>query len=120
LDGKSAKIDIYSDPRDANPEFKNCKDNTDIICKDFVDAVEKDIYGWQWECPNGEKCKYRHALPKNYILNRDKLPELLLPGEDDDGKTIEEIIEEERAALPSEGLTPVTLETFLAWKKKKE
>ena len=31
--------------------------------------------------------------------------------------TLEEKIEEERAALPSEGLTPVTLETFNKWKE---
>ena len=36
------------------------------------------------------------------------------------GKTLEEIIEEERAALPSEGLTPVTKESFLAWKEKRK
>jgi len=34
-------------------------------------------------------------------------------------KTIEEKIEEERAALPSEGLTPVTKESFFAWKAKR-
>ncbi len=39
---------------------------------------------------------------------------------EDDGRTLEEIIEDERAALPSEGLTPVTLETFTAWKLKKQ
>lgn len=33
--------------------------------------------------------------------------------------TLEERIEEERAALPSTGLTQVTLETFLDWKKRK-
>ena len=31
--------------------------------------------------------------------------------------TLEEKIEEERAALPSEGLTPVTLESFNKWKE---
>lgn len=34
--------------------------------------------------------------------------------------TIEEIIEDERTKLSSEGLTPVTLETFKEWKKRKE
>lgn len=33
--------------------------------------------------------------------------------------TIEEKIEEERANLPSEGLTPVTFESFMEWKRKK-
>ena len=37
---------------------------TDIICKFFLEAVEKKQYGWFWQCPNGGKdCKYRHALP---------------------------------------------------------
>lgn len=39
--------------------------------------------------------------------------------DDEDEMTLEEKIEEERAALPSEGLTPVTLATFLDWKKRK-
>ena len=37
-----------------------------------------------------------------------------------DETTIEERIEEERAALRSDGLTPVTLESFLAWKEKRK
>lgn len=36
---------------------------TSIICKFFLDAVEKRQYGWFWRCPNGGDCKYRHALP---------------------------------------------------------
>ena len=35
-----------------------------------------------------------------------------LLGDDDDDLTLEEKIEDERAALPSTGLTPVTLESF--------
>ena len=42
---------------------------TDIICKHFLEAVEKRQYGWFWVCPNGGKdCKYRHALPPGYVL----------------------------------------------------
>lgn len=61
LDGKAAKIDIYSDPRDkgGKPEWR-----TDITCTHFIEAVEKNLYGWLWECPNGgDKCVYTHALP---------------------------------------------------------
>ena len=36
-----------------------------------------------------------------------------------DEKTIEEKIEEERAALKSDGLTPVTKESFFAWKERR-
>lgn len=66
LDGKAAKIDLYNDPRDRNgrPEWR-----TDITCQHFIDSVEKNLYGWLWECPNGgEKCVYTHALPPGYIL----------------------------------------------------
>ena len=34
-------------------------------------------------------------------------------------KTIEEQIEEERAALKADGLTPVTKDTFAAWKERR-
>lgn len=36
-----------------------------------------------------------------------------------DEETLEEKIEKERAALPSEGLTPVTKESFFAWKARR-
>ena len=52
-------------------------------------------------------------LPMGYVLKRDQGPK---QEEDDDEMTLEEKIEEERAALPSEGLTPVTLESFKQWK----
>lgn len=39
--------------------------------------------------------------------------------DEEEKKTIEELIEEERAALPNEGLTRVTLESFIEWKKRK-
>lgn len=29
-----------------------------------------------WKCPNGEDCKYRHALPHNYVL-KSQMKELL-------------------------------------------
>lgn len=66
LDGKAAKIDVYTDPRD-----RKGKDpaRVDIPCTQFIDAVEKNVYGWLWECPNnGDKCKYTHALPPGFVL----------------------------------------------------
>ena len=36
-----------------------------------------------------------------------------------DTTTLEEKIEAERAALPAEGLTPVTKESFFAWKARR-
>lgn len=118
IEGKSAKIDIYSDPRDRNgkPDWR-----TDITCTYFIEAVEKSLYGWLWECPNGgDKCVYTHALPPGYVLNKDKKEmEKAKLEEDEDEITIEEQIEEERAKLPTEGLTPVTYESLMEWKKRK-
>ncbi|XP_061714653.1 zinc finger CCCH domain-containing protein 15 homolog [Cydia pomonella] len=87
---------------------------TDIICKHFLEAVERAKYGWFWECPAGARCIYRHALPPGFVLKRDKKKL-------DDKKneiSLVDLIERERAALgPNQ--TKITLETFLAWKKKK-
>jgi hypothetical protein len=55
------------------------------------------------------------------VLQREKkeLERALMEGDDSDELTIEEKIEEERAKLPSEGLTPVTFESLMAWKQRK-
>lgn len=77
--------------------------------------MEKSKYGWFWECPNGEKCIYRHALPQGYVLKKDKKKmEENKPSE----ISLVDLIEKERAALGA-NTTKVTLETFLAWKKRK-
>lgn len=48
---------------------------TDIICKFFLEAVEKKQYGWFWQCPNGGKdCKYRHALPPGCVSTHAHIP----------------------------------------------
>lgn len=88
---------------------------TDIICKFFLDAVERKLYGWFWKCPNGEDCKYRHALPPGYIL-KSQMKELL-EEEARNVKDIAESIEEERAKV--EARTPITEETFRMWHKAK-
>ncbi|KAK4876509.1 hypothetical protein RN001_009015 [Aquatica leii] len=86
---------------------------TDIICKHFLEAVEKSKYGWFWQCPTGEKCIYRHALPAGFVLKKDKKKE-----DRGDEISLEDLIEKERAALgPNQ--TRITLETFVAWKKRK-
>lgn len=91
-------------------QVKQCQ--TDIICKFFLDAVEKGLYGWFWVCPNGgDTCKYRHSLPAGYVLKKAAPVE---EEEEEDEVTIEEQIEIERAALPSGG-TPVTEESFKRW-----
>lgn len=59
--------------------------------------MERSKYGWFWECPNGERCIYRHALPQGYVLKRDKKKL------EDKGPEISlvDLIERERNALGS-------------------
>merc|ERR1719507_1336864 len=66
------------------------------LCKNFLDALENNKYGWFWECPNGGKnCKYRHALPKDYVLKKDRKR----MEKEAQAISIEELIEKERANL---------------------
>lgn len=131
VERKSEKRSLYDDARDEKEEGMNDWDQetledvvkkkhgstntnkTDIICKFFLEAVEKNLYGWFWNCPNGEKCMYRHALPPGFVLKRDQKKE-----DEEEKVSLEEHIENERNQLSGQ-LTPVTKETFLAWKKRK-
>ncbi|KAK6933283.1 ZC3H15/TMA46 family, C-terminal [Dillenia turbinata] len=129
---KGEKIDLFSDKRDQetmedwdqatlekvveskNKEYKQNKP-TDIVCKYFLEAVEKKQYGWFWVCPNGGKdCHYRHALPPGYVL-KSQMKALL--EEESEKIPIEEEIENERAKVTT--TTPMTPELFAQWKKKK-
>jgi len=132
LDAKCAKRSIYQDTRDEENETNEnwleadlqdviskkhgteTTNQTRIICKHFLDAVESYKYGWFWKCVNGESCKYRHALPVGYVLKRDRK-------KDDKGKDvmlIEDLVEKQRAELSVE-TTQLTIQTFLEWKKKR-
>jgi hypothetical protein len=49
---------------------KGCR--SDIVCKFFLESVEKGKYGWNWTCPNnGDRCKYKHCLPPGYKLKKE-------------------------------------------------
>ena len=165
---KAAKIDLYSDRRAAGEEgaaggnemgdwdqgkleaavaSKNegggaIARPTDIVCKFFLDAIEKELYGWFWVCPNdkaaaaaaaaggpggggtaGLPCKYRHALPPGFVFKTRKEREAEAAAKLEGGEEeadIGEAIEDERRRLPTAGLTPVTAETFKAWKEKRD
>lgn len=132
VERKREKLNIYCDQRDSNDTMENWDENklkevvekkhgekekglpkTDIICKNFLEALENSKYGWFWECPNGgDKCHYRHALPAGFVLKRDKKKEKK------DEISIEELVENERAKV-SLNTTKLTLESFMAWKKRK-
>ncbi|KIJ96528.1 hypothetical protein K443DRAFT_682250 [Laccaria amethystina LaAM-08-1] len=92
----------------------NPRTTTDIVCKHFIQAIESQKFGWFWECPNGENCQYRHALPPGFVLKSQK------KAAEDAAKakviSLEEFLEVERHKLGS-NLTPVTPETFAKWKK---
>jgi hypothetical protein len=47
--GASQQINLYKDPREGT---ENMPLDTIITCKNFLDAVEDEKYGWRWECPN--------------------------------------------------------------------
>ncbi|XP_047336882.1 zinc finger CCCH domain-containing protein 11 [Impatiens glandulifera] len=130
---KGEKIDIYSDKRDDEDTMEDwdqetlekvveSKKNeynpnrpTEIVCKHFLDAVEKKQYGWFWACPNGGKeCHYRHALPPGYIL-KSQMKALLQ--EESEKMPIEEEIDAQRSKLTAS--TPLNTELFMQWKQKK-
>eukprot|EP01069_Polyplicarium_translucidae_P009482 Polyplicarium_translucidae@DN3321_c0_g1_i1.p1 len=126
---QDAKIDLYTDKRDAEEwdqaeleEVVASKHGaqaqasvTSIVCKHFLEAIEKRQYGWFWVCPNGgESCQYRHALPPGFVFESKKADEV---DDDEEEELLEDIIERERAALPSGG-TKVTKETFEVWKQQ--
>lgn len=138
---KAAKIDLYSDRREDKKEDETMsewdqeklesvvktkhgaesgkKTTTEIVCKFFLDAIEKELYGWFWRCPNGDDCKYRHALPPGYVYKSKSQRELEAAAklnETMNQTTLEELIEEQRRTLPTTGLTPVTEESFKKWK----
>ncbi|KAL9958562.1 hypothetical protein ACROYT_G035591 [Oculina patagonica] len=137
MDRKGEKRSLYVDARDVgDDELKNdtmdkwdqnkleeviekkhgekekTMPKTEIVCKFFLEAVEKGLYGWFWNCPNGPKCIYRHALPPGFVLKKKQEKEVK------DEISFEEFIETERAKLGG-NLTKLTLETFLEWKKRK-
>ncbi|KAE8240342.1 hypothetical protein A4X13_0g7847 [Tilletia indica] len=95
----------------------NLKTTTDKVCKFFLQAVEENKYGWFWECPNGgEKCMYRHALPPGFVLKAQK--KAREEAEKENEITLEDFLEVERHRL-GPNLTPVTPDTFAAWKKNR-
>ncbi len=98
--------------------------------------MENNKYGWFWTCPNGgANCHYRHALPPGFVLKKVRHPSRLKPtiihgrfyyfqdqkkAEKGEEISLEELIEQRRAELSARtDLTPVTLESFVRWKKRK-
>lgn len=176
---KAARVDIYQDKRDEDKidDWDQAKlesvvktkhggekmqTKTDIVCIYFLDALEKELYGWFWECPvsvrgsgrwggsgldapkvklgaqpmalsavqvvlcvtrarhnapipshppthpqnGGAACKYRHCLPPGYVFKTKKEREAEAAAKaalGDKDSNLEELIELERAKLPTTG-----------------
>ena len=160
---KSAKKDIHTDHRDEKAQETNAdwdrdkleevlrqkegkrpQTTTKIVCKYFLDAIEKECYGWFWQCPNGPEykkvsslitsCKYRHALPEGYVYKSGAEREAEAAMREADRaqdknmmrlENIEYLVslrrryEQQRSQLPHTNLTPVTPETFAKWKQER-
>ncbi|KAI9037224.1 translation machinery-associated protein TMA46 [Aspergillus affinis] len=145
IERKAQKKDLYTDSRDvkAAEEDKKKEDTidswdeeklrkvimskhgnprttTDKVCKYFIEAVENQKYGWFWVCPNGgDKCMYKHSLPPGFVLKTREqraAEKALMDKSPLNTLTLEDWLESERHKLTGE-LTPVTPETFAAWKK---
>lgn len=118
----SGKVNLYHDRRDDKKEdtmdkwdqkkledvvskkhgSENQNNRTDIVCKYFLDAIEKGVYGWFWQCPmGGLKCKYRHCLPPGYVF-KTRAQQLAEKQARDAASMVDvcEEIEKERRALP--------------------
>lgn len=113
VDWDEEKLQQVVTQKHAETDMK--KPKTEIICKYFLEALETSKYGWFWQCPNGETCIYRHALPPGFVLKKDQKKD-----SEEEQISLEDLIERERAALTSQNLTKVTLETFLKWKERKK
>lgn len=96
-------------------EATSASNATKIICKYFLEAIEKRQYGWFWKCPNGTTCMYKHALPKGYILKSQM--KALLEEEEANRPDATEVIESERAKVTS--TTKITDAVFKEWHAKK-
>jgi len=135
VEGKAAKRNIYAQEEEkedgdnmddwdddkladvVNQKHGAEKTNTtDIICKHFIEALENNKYGWFWECPiKSKNCMYKHALPKGFVLKKDRKR----MEKEREEISIEDLIEKERGNLDTAKLTKVNIQTFVAWKKKK-
>lgn len=91
---------------------------TDIVCKFFLDAVKSKVYGFKWQCPNGDECHYKHCLPKDYVIKtlQGKIEEEMTIDEFHD---LEEKIDAERERISVNG-TKVTEKTLFEWLERRK
>ncbi len=100
-------------------EAKRAKmSKTDIVCKFFLDAVKNKVYGYKWQCINGDDCHYKHCLPKDYVIKS-------LQGKSEEDFTLDEFhdleekIDAERERISKNG-TKVTEKTLFEWIERRK
>ncbi len=77
------------------------------------------MYGWFWECPNGERCIYRHALPQGFVFKKALKEQEELQAQD--SITLEELVENEVSVVEplvmadSEELVIMALPSHAVW-----
>lgn len=87
---------------------------TEIVCKFFLDAIEKEKYNWNWTCPNGMNCHYRHCLPPNFVFKKKNEKKEKVES------NLEEEIDQERSKLDSNKANiKVSFEVFMKWKEER-
>ncbi|THH12455.1 hypothetical protein EW146_g7684 [Bondarzewia mesenterica] len=101
VERKVEKKNLYADSREEK-------------LADTMDTWDEAKFGWFWQCPNGDDCQYRHALPPGFVLKSQR--KAAEEAEKANTITLEEFLEVERHKLGS-NLTPVTPETFAKWKQ---
>ncbi|POW06042.1 hypothetical protein PSTT_09253 [Puccinia striiformis] len=123
VDRKTMKKDVYTDGRDTKEtdtmdtwddaklqsvvisKHGNPKTTTEIVCKNFIEAIESGKYGWFWTC-----------FTPGFVLKAQKKKDA------EDAKknelSMEDFLERERHQL-GKALTPVTKESFAKWKAER-
>ena len=115
------------------PSFVSTAFKSRVEFFSFLPVSHFSRFGWFWQCPSGESCQYRHALPPGFVLKSQK--KAMEEAEKANTISLEEFLEVEvrynlyknnltiiqdhyvqRHKLGS-NLTPVTRETFAKWKK---
>lgn len=91
----------------SNRRSRSTHDFTVSVCADEV----HHRFGWFWECPNGENCHYRHALPPGFTLKSQR--KALEDAEKANTISLEEFLEVEVSCYPF-GTTTCILTVILS------
>ena len=93
----------HEPPKKVEKAMEENEQASKLVCKFLIDALNNREFSPNWTCPV-PNCKDIHKLTE-------------MDGELE--MNLEEFLEFQRQALKTEGLTPVTEETFKVWKQKK-